>query len=163
METMWKSEISTSDIPARRKDDPDDWPWEKSFTKREHASTAHKVLFSLLVYKPFQFPTSVSRSTTSMADVLVYAEMYGMAKQIVHQVHEVVQWDGMWDGIAKNPEFYLGLSQLVRDEEMFQDAVKHISAVRCFHMHSRSSCDRSYLELGDLKEMTHDESSNSAS
>lgn len=152
------SQLSTGDIPARRKDDFEDWPWEKSFTKREHAVAAHKVLFSLLVHKPFQFPTNVSRSMSIIADVLIYAELYGLAEQIIHQLRDVIRWDGMWDDIAKNPEFYLGLSQHFRDAEMFEDAFKHIVAVRCFHMHSPfSSCDQSYLKLGDLKEMTYEE------
>ncbi|RDI83659.1 hypothetical protein Vi05172_g6205 [Venturia inaequalis] len=39
MRTIWKSQLATDDVPVRRKNGPEDWPWEKSFPNPDHAAT----------------------------------------------------------------------------------------------------------------------------
>ncbi|RDI83811.1 hypothetical protein Vi05172_g6211 [Venturia inaequalis] len=127
------------------------------FKTLERAIIAHKVFFALLVQQDFDWPADVRFRNGILAEVLSYATFYGLYDRIARELCEVAPCL-VWEDIAEHPEFYFGLSQVLREEAMWYEALRHIVGDFCFH--KRQPCgypadkrldDLSEIDYCDLK------------
>lgn len=88
---------------------------------------AHKVFFSLWTQQDFDWPKDAIFREAVLADVVFYATFYGLFDKIAHNIGvQNVAVFPEWTDIAKNPEFYLGMSQVLRDEDMWYEALRQM-------------------------------------
>lgn len=144
-------------IPRRR--DAYDPPTAESFWKC--AKDAHQMLFCMLFDASFQYTDDINEKMQTIADVVALSEFYGMreviATRLAKDISFLLSEDASTD-IADNPEFYMGLAQLLHSEDLFNQSLGHLIASHCFHHNDICQKhtpfferDLMYMEPRDLK------------
>jgi hypothetical protein len=97
------------------------------------ASEAHRLLFALLLSHEAKdvklYDGDPKHDSTLTADVLQYAEYNGCLPVAAHGLYlPRPDNETHWKDVAHNPAFYLGLSFYLRDETLYEQAMKHCAS-----------------------------------
>lgn len=93
-----------------------------------HAIRDHKILFASLMGVDFELDgLSTVEAAVCLANVCAYAIFYQMLPAVAKAVRQKLEnLKGLWKHVAEHPEFYLVLGSVLRSEEIFTDAVRHV-------------------------------------